>query len=92
MTDWLPGGPAKSMGSFQPDTESGEDGYPPHQFEMIYPGESSRDPTNEPTSQAAAVKLNYCFSCGSLRAVQVPLFRCHVVDPKRAEFWPAQLQ
>lgn len=37
-TNWLPGGPVKSMGSFQPDTESEDDGYPPHQFEMIYPG------------------------------------------------------
>jgi hypothetical protein len=37
-TNWLPGGPVKSMGSFAPDTESGNDGYPPHQFEMIYPG------------------------------------------------------
>lgn len=37
-TNWLPGGPVKSMGSFQPAAESGEDGHPPHQFEMIYPG------------------------------------------------------
>lgn len=37
-TNWLPGGPVKSMGSFTPDTESQNEGYPPHQFEMIYPG------------------------------------------------------
>lgn len=37
-TNWLPGGPVKSMGSFAPDDEADENGYPPHQFEMIYPG------------------------------------------------------
>ena len=36
-TNWLPGGPVKSMGSFPPDLES-DDGMPPHQFEMVYPG------------------------------------------------------
>ena len=25
------------MGSFQPYDETGDDGYPPHQFEMVYP-------------------------------------------------------
>ena len=38
-TNWLPGGPVKSMGSFEPgEEEFGDNGYPPHQFEMIYPG------------------------------------------------------
>jgi hypothetical protein len=37
-TNWLPGGPVKSMGSFQAERESGDNGYPPHQFEVIYPG------------------------------------------------------
>jgi hypothetical protein len=37
-TNWLPGGPVKSMGSFAPADDAGQSGYPPHQFEMIYPG------------------------------------------------------
>jgi hypothetical protein len=37
-TSWLPGGPVKSLGSFdESDPETG-DGFPPYQFEMIYPG------------------------------------------------------
>ncbi len=38
-TNWLPGGPVKSMGHFPQESESdGEDGLPPHYFEMVYPG------------------------------------------------------
>lgn len=37
-TNWLPGGPVKSMGSFPAERESGDDSLPPHLFEMVYPG------------------------------------------------------
>ena len=37
-TNWLPGGPVKSMGRFQPEVEFEDDSFPPHQFEMVYPG------------------------------------------------------
>ena len=43
-TSWLPEGPIKSMGRFEtlPDEDSSSDGYPPHQFEMVYPGHDRR--------------------------------------------------
>jgi len=39
-TCWLRGGPVKSMGRFvaPSDDGGGSDGYPPHPFEMVYPG------------------------------------------------------
>jgi hypothetical protein len=39
-TCWLPGGPIKSLGSFGPEADYGDGGYPPHRFEMVYPGHS----------------------------------------------------
>ena len=36
-TNWLPDGPLKSMGQFEAGGET-EDGQPPRQFEMVYPG------------------------------------------------------
>jgi hypothetical protein len=37
-TNWLPGGPTKSMGSFPLDTDDSGDGLPPRQFTLVYPG------------------------------------------------------
>lgn len=37
-TNWLGEGPVKSMGHFEPMDNRNDDGLPPHQFEMIYPG------------------------------------------------------
>ncbi|MGC2656976.1 MAG: hypothetical protein WA324_03290, partial [Bryobacteraceae bacterium] len=56
-TNWLPGGPVKSTGSFMPDSESQDSEYPPHRFEMIYPGhaherrfgDESSEPLNDPS-------------------------------------------
>ena len=37
-TNWLPGGPLKSLGAFCTNDTDGSDGFPSYQFDMIYPG------------------------------------------------------
>jgi hypothetical protein len=56
-TNWLPGGPIKSMGSFDPDPEADSSGYPPYGLAMVYPahaherrfGDEYQDHINDPT-------------------------------------------